>query len=576
MSDYDAMLQQAIQAIEQGETARAREILTRLLRVAPDNPEYWVWMSAATDSLKERRFCLQKALAVSPGYAPARRGLALMGELPPDDVPPVRFPAPYAWEAQFKPTKSPSLAFRGVHLPRKVVVGVLALFALLVFFWSGWRAWQRFRPVHVPTPQLLINVTRTPTPLPTATPTPIDFLTLGGHPTPLAMLLSATYTPTALPVSTPHLAEAYRLGMRAMNEGRWEDALRYFRQTAQAEKEAMPDIFFYIGEAYRQMDKLDSAAQAYRKALQTSPTFAPARVGLAQILLAKGEEEEALDLLQQASQDDPSYGLTYLIMARYHLDHGNPEEALVDLDNAARYLPDAALIPLYRAEAYLLLGDPQAAYDQAKEANQRDITQLSTYRLLGQAAFALGKLEDAVLYFRTYLTYAPGDAEVYRLLAEAYLKQENGEGALAAAQKLVEMKPYDAEALRLLARVYLLRGEADQAVDTLENAVQIYPNDFSLHMALTEALLAADRAGDAFHQLQTAEHLLGDKSQWYEFYYWRARVLTALDVLDTAKEDWQRVLDAPEDVIPEAWRAEAQQALDALQPTPTPTLTPTP
>jgi len=573
MSDHDAMLQTAIQAIERGETARARETLTRLLRIAPNNPEYWVWMSAATDSPKERRYCLQKALAANPDYEPARRGLILMGKMPSEQVTPVRTPEPYAWEARFKPaTPAPN---RGA-LPRSVVLAALAVFALMALSWGGWRVWQQVRPVHVPTPQLLVNITRTPTTVPTATPTPIDPLTLG-HPTPLVLLLPATYTPTPLAVGTPHLAEAYRLGMRAMHEQRWEDALRYFQQTIQAEKSKPPDMYFYIGEVYRHMGRWNEAVAAYRQALQAQSDFAPAEVGLAQTLLAMGNhQQEAFKLLQDAVRHDPSYGEGHVALARYNLDHHNADEALAELQQAEQSLPDSALVPLYRAEAYLQLDDPQAAYEQAKLANQRDITLLPAYKLLGEASLALGKLDDATRYFRTYLTYTSDDPEAYHLLAETYLQLKNLDGALAAAKKAAETSPYDADVLRLLAQVYLARGEADQAVEPLETAVRIYPKDFSLRMALTEALLAADHPGDAFKQLREAEPLLDDKEQWYTFYYWRAKVLTALDVLDAAIEDWQRVLDAPEGLVPDKWRTEAKQNLQALLPTATPTATATP
>ncbi len=573
MSDHDAMLQEAIQAIDRGETTQAREILTRLLRIAPNNPEYWVWMSAAVDSPKERRYCLQKALAANPDYEPARRGLILMGDISPDDVTPVRYPAPYAWEARFKPaTPEPE---RKNPLPRSVVIGVVALFFLMALSWGGWQVWQQVRPVHVPTPQLLINTTRTPTAMPTATPTPIDPLTLG-QPTPLVMLLPATYTPTPLAVGTPHLVEAYRLGMRAMDEGRWEDALRYFQQTAQAENNQAPDLFFFIGEVYRHMQQWNDAAEAYQQALQVQPAFAPAEVGLAQTLLAQGEAQEALKLLQQATQDDPTYGMAYIVLAREHLAQGEAETALADLQNAEQYLPDSPFIPLYRAEAYLQLGDPEAAYQQAKQANDMDITLLPAYKLLGQASFALGNLKDAALYFRTYLTYAPDDPEVYRVLAETYLQMEDYAGALAAAKKVVEASPHDTEALRLLATVYLAAGQPDQAVTTLETAVRIAPRDFDMHIALVEALLSANRAGDAFHELHTIEPLLRKQEQQYTFYYWRAKVLAALDVLDAAIDDWHRVLNAPEGMVPDAWREEAQQALNELLPTDTPTATPTP
>ena len=583
VSNQDTALQEAIQAIERGETARAQEILRKLLRTAPNNAVYWVWLSAAVDSVKERRYCLQKAYAADPTYEPARRGLMLLGEMPPgEEVAPVRVPHPRAWEAEYRPSVPEPAESRGPALPRQVVVGAVALLALMALSWGAWGAWQRFRPVHLATPQLMIYVTQTATPRPTSTPTPINPLTLG-QPTPLALLLPATYTPTPLAVSTPHLVEAYRLGMRAMQEGRWQDALRYFRQTADAEGGHKADLYFYMGEVYRHQKEWAEAADAYRQALKLQAHFAPAETGLAQVLLAQGKPDDAATLAAQAVKDDPNYGLAYLVQAEVALRAEQADDALAALKEAETHLPDSPLVPLYRAEAYLMLGEPQKAYAEAKKAHDRDMTLLPAYKVLGQAAFALGKLDEAVLYFRTYLTYAPGDEAVYRALAEAYLKQGNTDNALAAAKKVVETSPYDADALQLLARVYLARHEGDQAVKTLETAVRVHPNDFNLHMALVEAQLAAGHPGNAFHQLQDTQPLLKKQEQWYTFYYWRAKVLTALDVTDAAIEDWKRVLNAPAGMVPKTWQAEARQALDhLLTPSPTPSLqvapspTPTP
>ena len=575
-SKTNATLQEAIQAIEQGETVKAQEILRRLLRTAPNNAVYWVWLSAAVDSEKERRYCLQKAYAADPTYEPARRGLMLLGEMPPEDVSPVRVPHPRAWEADYRPAVPEPPQQTGPALPRRVVAGAMALLVLMALSWGAWGAWQRFRPVHLATPQLLIHTTQTPTPVPTNTPTPINPLTLG-KPTPLALLLPATYTPTPLAVSTPHLVEAYRLGMRAMSEGRWQDALRYFQQTAQAEGKNKADLYFYMGEVYRHQKQWDNAASAYRQALKLDAHFAPAKVGLAQVLLAQEKPQEAQTLIQQAIHDNPEYGLAYLVQAQIALANGQPADALAALKEAETRLPGSPLVPLYRAEAYLALDKPQPAYTQAKTAHDMDLTLLPAYKILGQAAFALGKLDEAVLYFRTYLTYAPGDEEVYRSLAEAYLKQGDTEGALAAAKKVVAASPYNADALRLLARVYLAEGEGAQAVDTLKTAVRVHPRDFDLRMALVEAQLAAGKAGDAFHQLQDAQPLLKKQQQWYTFYYWRAKVLTALDVTDAAIEDWQRVLNAAEGTVPQAWQEEATQALaHLLTPTPSPSPRPSP
>jgi hypothetical protein len=47
----DSMLQDAIEALRQDDKARARDILTRLIKANQNNATYWIWMSAAVDTL---------------------------------------------------------------------------------------------------------------------------------------------------------------------------------------------------------------------------------------------------------------------------------------------------------------------------------------------------------------------------------------------------------------------------------------------------------------------------------------------------------------------------------------------
>ena len=83
MSD-DVMLQEAIDAISQGQRRRARDLLTRLLRADQQSPAYWLWMSSVVDTVKEQIYCLQQVQRFDPENASARRGLALVGALTSD------------------------------------------------------------------------------------------------------------------------------------------------------------------------------------------------------------------------------------------------------------------------------------------------------------------------------------------------------------------------------------------------------------------------------------------------------------------------------------------------------------
>src|ERR1051325_6541747 len=99
MADSDAVFQEAVEALRTGNKARARELLTGLLKTDQNNATYWVWMSATVDSPKERIYCLQTALKLDPDNATAKRGLILHGALPPDEtIQPFPVNRPRPWE----------------------------------------------------------------------------------------------------------------------------------------------------------------------------------------------------------------------------------------------------------------------------------------------------------------------------------------------------------------------------------------------------------------------------------------------------------------------------------------------
>ena len=69
-----------------GDRARARDLLSRLLRTDSANVEYWVWMSAVVDTDRERIYCLESALQARPDQPCRVRGLVILGARKPADA----------------------------------------------------------------------------------------------------------------------------------------------------------------------------------------------------------------------------------------------------------------------------------------------------------------------------------------------------------------------------------------------------------------------------------------------------------------------------------------------------------
>ena len=131
----EKMYKAALEAIDQGQTARARDLFTRLLRSDSSKAEYWLWMSTLVDSDQERIYCLESALRVDPDNEAAKRGLIILGARQAgDDVTPVP-PIRRHWEKEVeeevdKPPKSP-IKFGLDNRILRLAIGMVAGFIII-------------------------------------------------------------------------------------------------------------------------------------------------------------------------------------------------------------------------------------------------------------------------------------------------------------------------------------------------------------------------------------------------------------------------------------------------------------
>ena len=148
----DAVFQEAVDALREGNKTRARELLTGLLKNDQNNVTYWVWMSSTVDTPKERIYCLQTALKLDPENVAAKRGLILHGALPPDEsIRPFPLNRPRAWEeklllAHEKPKLKGWAAFKAspaVRLGGFATLGVVLVGAVILSFLIWGRSEER-------------------------------------------------------------------------------------------------------------------------------------------------------------------------------------------------------------------------------------------------------------------------------------------------------------------------------------------------------------------------------------------------------------------------------------------------
>ncbi|HWR64723.1 MAG TPA: tetratricopeptide repeat protein [Bellilinea sp.] len=540
----DSILKEARKAIEQGDRARAKDLLTRQLRRDPDNPDVWLWMSAVVDTPKERAYCLREVLRIDPEHRAAKRGLAMMGELPPEQqiVQPQHLPH-RNWQAQLDKAERPPF-----KLPNKKVLiyggaGILVLILIGIGIFGPNGFGRRQQASFVPSPYP--TATSAPTLIPTATPIP-------SGPTPPWQALVATYTPTPLYVNTPHpIIEAYSLAIRAYQRGDWEKVILYLNQSIQSEPSS-PDLPFLLGEAYRLSGNNAHALTAYDQSLALNTNFGPAFLGRAQArwLVDPSQIDQIQSDLNSARSADPGMPETLTLFGRFYMENGEVQAALDYLNAAAEQNPNAPQVYFYRAQAYLSQNNPAAALADADRAVQLDLTFVPAYQVLGDALQANQRPTDSIVPYEIYLRYTNNpDPAVHVKMGRAYRNAGNFPQALEEFNTALSLVPESAPALLERGLLYIETGDPNRGLEDINAALNLSPDFFEALVAVGQArFVLADYQG-AVDQLNQAAERAENDVQRAMLLYWRAQALEPLDT-NAALADWQLFLSLPENAAP--------------------------
>lgn len=571
----DTMFNDAIEAIRQGEKAKAKDLLTRLLKADQHNANYWVWMSAAVETQKERIYALETALRADPENAAAKRGLILLGAIPPDEsVEPFPLDHPRLWEEELtqdeeeeKETGIKGLVANPVVRLVGILVSVVSVIGFAIFGLSQRNSVSRPNTI---TPGPSPTYTLTPTALnakPVNTPAFIG-------PTPLWALLDATYTPTPLYVNTPRSIQASDYGnavKSAYGDEDWEALISAMEQIAILEPESA-DPHYYIGEAYRFMGKNSKAVTAYNEAIHIDEDFGPAYLGKARVLPYVGGSNSVRSTLDTAIEKDPYFAEAYLERANYWIEKKKYEEALDDLENARQLAPNSPLVYFNLAKVYWAQDELKDALSAAEKAFELDRTHLESYLLLGQLYEANDQIDKAVEVLETYVLYDEENAEAFGIIGGAYYAEEDYEKAIETLDLAIELDRRSGTAHLYRGLSYLELEEGENAIDDLDKANRYLSDSFKASISLAQAHILVDHYGDCYLQVERTRPLVETELEEALIYYWRATCHEGREDTASAVKDWQALLAMPLSSEIRDMRAEAREHLGDLY-TPTPTST---
>ncbi|MBJ6138488.1 tetratricopeptide repeat protein [Marinobacter litoralis] len=168
--------------------------------------------------------------------------------------------------------------------------------------------------------------------------------------------------------------------------------------------------------------RYDEALSHYQAALRMDPVFAPARINLASLASARGNNELAIKTLEEgvsrANTPPSDRGHLAYLLALAHVDEGNTSAALPQFKLATELNPDNARIFYNYGLVLARVGNLEEASKVLLKGTHKHPNDTSLLDALIYLSLQQGKLENTRTFAKRLNQLAPGNPQTERLLME--------------------------------------------------------------------------------------------------------------------------------------------------------------
>ena len=272
----------------------------------------------------------------------------------------------------------------------------------------------------------------------------------------------------------------------------YDAAKIFFLQQNDQSAQEQAENYYYLGQTYYALQKEDSAAYYYAKAVEADAAYPLGHIGIGKLALLKGDTKAA----------DASF------------------KTAIGL---AKKDPTAQTII---AEAYIEANKFPQAEDALSKAEKIDKNYSGIYMVRGNMAMKEGKREQAYSWYEQAIYFNENDKVAYLKLAEAY-KDANSQVALDYLDRLIKIDPDYIPAYALIGDINRENGMYYQALDAYEKFISIpgvpvlqydryaqllyFTDQYQKSLQQIDYVLKHDPANPVMHRIQAYNHFkLGD------------------------------------------------------------------
>ena len=283
---------------------------------------------------------------------------------------------------------------------------------------------------------------------------------------------------------------------------------------------------YLIGRCYGQSANTDQQLDAYRRAVLIDPLFVPAHAGIAEIYLAQGQINSAIDEFWQVVRSDRTNDESWVELARMYVlknlhlnaEERNWEEVEKILDHAGELLPHSAQVAILRAEVLVAQGRTDIAerlLEGLRDANPDKVEFWNVLASLAERRSLWSKAEKLL----DDAEKQAGDSVSLRLARAQLLVKRDGNKAAPALKALSEKtgKFSEEDRLQLWSGLIIpaLQANADSDASWLcEQVSKQRPNDLRNHFLRFELALRRQDHSRLEGILADIEKIIGHGPMW--------------------------------------------------------------
>ena len=319
-----------------------------------------------------------------------------------------------------------------------------------------------------------------------------------------------------------------------------------------------PRIEFALGASYEQMKKNKDAIAAYRRALDLDPDNLDTERGLANALLADGQLDEALKVLNGIVAAEPQDAQSQVHISEIQRRQGHYDDALKTLEKAKPLAPDSLELTYNEALIYDALGrydDAVGVLTKLVSETERQDGKYSDGERANRSIFLdrlaiiyreQNKTAEAVATYKQLISLG-GDyvKNGYSGQIDAYRDAHQWKEATAVAASVSKALPNDHAIQLMYAGQLADTGQVEQGVALAKAqlvATTGSPDERDSHLALATIYTRLKRWQEASAELNAAEALATKPEEKLYVYFLRGSLYDRQKLYDDAEAQFRKAL----------------------------------